>query len=96
VFSKIDLLWAYLQLELAEDRRYLTSFVTHEGVYRFRSLPFGLASGPLAFHQVVCKILQVQIMGLNNFWCFVFQKGGNVITDIAAFILLTVYKTFYC
>jgi len=57
VFSKVDLLWGYLQLELAEDRRYLTSFVTHEGVYRFHSLPFGLASGPSAFHQVVRKIL---------------------------------------
>jgi len=51
---RTDLLWGYLQLELAEDRRYLTSFATHEGVYRFRSLPFGLAS---AFHQVIHKIL---------------------------------------
>ena len=57
VFSKVDLLWGYLQLELAEDRRYLTSFVTHEVVYRFRLLPFGLASGPSAFHQVIRKIL---------------------------------------
>jgi len=57
VFLKIDLLWVYLQLELAEDWRHLTTFVTHEGVYRFRSLPFGLASGPSAFHQVVRKIL---------------------------------------
>jgi len=37
--------------------RSLTSFVTLEGVYRLRSLPFGLASGPSTFHQVVCKIL---------------------------------------
>jgi len=57
VFSKVDLLWGYLQLALAEVRRYLTSFVTHEGVYRFRSLPFGLVSGPSTFHQVVRKIL---------------------------------------
>ena len=57
VFSKVDLLWGYLQLELAEDRRYFTSFVTHEGVYRFRTLPFGLASGSSAFHQVIRKIL---------------------------------------
>jgi len=57
VFSKVDLLWGYLQLELVEDRRYLTSFVTDEGVYRFRSLPFGLVSGQSAFHKVVHKIL---------------------------------------
>ena len=58
VFSKIDLLWGYLQLELAEDKRYLTSFVTHIGVFRFKRLPFGLASGPSAFHQVIRTILK--------------------------------------
>lgn len=58
VFSKIDLLWGYLQLELAEESRYLTAFVTHIGVFRFRSLPFGLASGPSAFHQVIQKIIE--------------------------------------
>jgi len=63
MFSKVDLLWGYLRLELAEDWRYLTSFVTHEGVYRFCSLFFGLASGPSAFHQVVRKILD----GLEGF-----------------------------
>ena len=57
VFSKIDLLWGYLQLPLAEDRRYLTAFITHDGVWQFRSLPFGLASGPSAFQQVIRKIL---------------------------------------
>jgi len=31
-------------------------------------------------------------MGFDNFWCFVFQKGANVITDMAAYILLTVYE----
>ena len=40
-----------------EDRRYLTWFVTHEGVNRFRTLPFGLASLPSAFHQFIRKIL---------------------------------------
>jgi hypothetical protein len=38
VFSKIDLAWCYMQLELAEDCRYLTAFVTHEGVFQWRSL----------------------------------------------------------
>jgi len=69
VFSKVDLLWGYLQLELAEDRRYLTSFVTHEGVYRFRSLSFGLASDPSALHQVVRKILDGLEGCVNLFSC---------------------------
>jgi len=54
MFSKVDLLLGYLQLsELAKDQRYLTSFVTHEGVYCFRSLPLRLDSSLSAFHQVV-------------------------------------------
>jgi hypothetical protein len=56
-FSKIDLLWGYLQLPLAEDRKYLTAFVTHDAVWQYKSLPFGLASGPSAFQQVIRKIL---------------------------------------
>jgi hypothetical protein len=44
VFSKIDLAWGYMQLELAEDCRYLTAFVTHEGVFRFSAI-FTLRNG---------------------------------------------------
>jgi hypothetical protein len=58
VFSKIDLLWGYLQLPLAPESRYLTAFVSHVGVFQYKSLPFGLASGPSAFHQVIRKILE--------------------------------------
>jgi hypothetical protein len=53
VFSKLDLAWGYLQLELAEECHYVTAFVSHEGVFQWRSLPFGLAAGPSAFQQVV-------------------------------------------
>jgi hypothetical protein len=53
VFSKLDIAWGYLQLELAEECRYVTAFVSHEGVFQWRSLPFGLATGPSAFQQVV-------------------------------------------
>ena len=53
VFSKLDLAWGYLQLELAEECRYITAFVSHEGVFQWKSLPFGLATGPSAFQQVV-------------------------------------------
>ena len=58
VFSKIDLLWGYLQLEIAEDKRYLTSFVTHIEVFRFKRLPFSLASRPSVFYQVIRTILK--------------------------------------
>ena len=57
VFSKLDLRWGYTQLPLAEDCRYLTAFVSHIGLFQFRSLPFGLSSGPSAFQKVVATML---------------------------------------
>ena len=56
VFSKIDLRWGYLQVKLAEDSRYLTAFITHEGVYQFKRLCFGLCSAPSAFQQIIKDI----------------------------------------
>jgi len=38
-------IWGNLQLELAKECRYITAFVSHEGVFQFCSLPFMLANG---------------------------------------------------
>ena len=58
MFSKIDLSEAYLQLRLHEESRELTTFITHEGLFRFKRCPFGLASCPAAFQTVMTKILE--------------------------------------
>ena len=42
VFSKIDLREAYTQIELHEQSRHLTNFVTEHGVYRFTRLIDGI------------------------------------------------------
>ena len=42
VFSKLDLNQGYNQLELAPESRYLTTFSTHLGQRRFRTLNFGI------------------------------------------------------
>ena len=51
VFSTIDLANAYYQLPLHEDSRDITAFITHEGLFRFRRVPYGLASAPSAFQK---------------------------------------------
>jgi len=58
VFSKIDLKWGYLQMPLAESCRFVTAFVTHEGVFQFKTLPFGLLSAPSAYQQIIRKIIE--------------------------------------
>ena len=40
-FSKLDLSQAYHQLELEEESRYITTFSTHLGLYRYKRLNYG-------------------------------------------------------
>ena len=38
VFSKIDLKAGYHQLELHPESRYITTFSTHKGLFRYKTL----------------------------------------------------------
>ena len=41
VFSKLDLKWGFHQVELEEESREITTFVTHRGLCRYKRLMFG-------------------------------------------------------
>nr|XP_054765813.1 uncharacterized protein K02A2.6-like [Lytechinus pictus] len=66
VFSKMDLASAYHQLELDEESRDLTAFITHDGLYRFKRVCFGLASAPSTFQKLMSSILA----GLPGVQCY--------------------------
>ncbi len=53
VFSSLDLNSAYHQLLLHEDSRDLTAFITHDGLFGFKHVCFGLASAPSAFQKLM-------------------------------------------
>jgi transposase InsO family protein len=57
VFSKIDIRSAYHQIELAEESRYVTTFVTHMGLFRYKRLNFGINSASEKFQQVIAKLI---------------------------------------
>uniref|UniRef100_A0A224YP72 RNA-directed DNA polymerase n=1 Tax=Rhipicephalus zambeziensis TaxID=60191 RepID=A0A224YP72_9ACAR len=57
-FSKLDLASAYHQVNLSEPSRDLTTFVTHDGLFRFRRVCFGLASAPAVFQKMMSDILK--------------------------------------
>ena len=44
MYSTLDLKSAYNQLELHEESRGLTAFITHEGLYRYRRVSYGQSS----------------------------------------------------
>ncbi|CAI5660563.1 unnamed protein product [Oreochromis niloticus] len=65
-FSQIDLTSAYHQLPLHPDSRSLTAFITHEGLFQFTRVPFGLASAPSAFQKMMQTVLRDQT-GVQNY-----------------------------
>ena len=44
IFSKLDLKGGYHQIEVSEDSRDITTFVTNKGLYRYKRLNFGISS----------------------------------------------------
>uniref|UniRef100_A0A3B3T9U7 Gypsy retrotransposon integrase-like protein 1 n=1 Tax=Paramormyrops kingsleyae TaxID=1676925 RepID=A0A3B3T9U7_9TELE len=60
MFSTIDLQNAYHQVLLHPDSRDLTAFISHDGLFRFTRVPYGLASAPSAFQRMMSQVLAGQ------------------------------------
>ena len=89
LFSKIDLQWAYLQMELDEESRGLLTVNTHKGLFQFNRMAFGVASAPAIWQRTMDTILQ----GIPNVQCFlddIVVAGGNMEEHLH--LLETVFK----
>ena len=58
VFSSLDMKSAYHQLDLHPESRALTTFITHQGLMRYKRCPYGLKSLPQAFQKVMETVLR--------------------------------------
>ena len=67
-FSVMDLLSGYWNIELRESDKPKTAFITPEGLYQFRVLPFGLCNSPATFQRYIQKVLA----DLINVCCVVY------------------------
>ncbi|XP_071491788.1 uncharacterized protein [Diadema antillarum] len=61
-FSKIDLTKGYWQVPLAQQAKPLTAFITHDGLYQFTTMPFGLVNAPASFS----RIMRTALRGMPN------------------------------
>lgn len=67
-FSSMDLKTGYWQIEVDERDREKTAFITPDGLYEFKVMPFGLCTAPATFQRVMDTVLA----GLKWHTCLVY------------------------
>ena len=57
IVSKLDMSQTFHQIEVDQESRDYTMFVTQYGRYRYQRMPFGLKNAPAVFQQLMDKVL---------------------------------------
>lgn len=56
-FSRLDIREAFHQVELKEESRYITTFITHMGLFRYKRLMYGIVIAPEIFQRILEQVL---------------------------------------
>ena len=77
VFSKLDIKWAFHQVELSEQSRLITTFATHKGLFRYKRLMFGVSCAPEMYQTVNQQVLE-GCEGVRNIHSDIIVHGRTV------------------
>ncbi len=76
IFSTLDTKRGYWQIEVQKESREKTAFVTFNGLYEFKVMPFGLCNAPSTFQRLMQRILR----GFHSF-CSVYIDNILVFSE---------------
>ena len=78
VFSKLDLRHGFHQVELHADSRDITTFVTHDGLFRYKRLSFGVNAAPEKYQHIISQVI-ADIEGVVNIADDLIVHGKTVV-----------------
>jgi hypothetical protein len=68
IYTKLDLTSAYFQLGLDDKSKHKTAFITHDNLYQFKRMPYGLNNACQSFQALMNQVLR----GLTWKHCLVY------------------------
>lgn len=66
IFSRLDIKNAFHQVEISPSSRYITTFISSQGLLRYKRLMFGISCAPEIFQKLMERIL-IKCEGTLNF-----------------------------
>ena len=58
IFSTLDLRSGFWQVPLHKDTKHKSAFITHQGIFEFNRLSFGMVNAPMTFQSLMTKVLK--------------------------------------
>ncbi|CAC5360194.1 unnamed protein product [Mytilus coruscus] len=58
IYSRLDLTTAYYQMPMDEHSKHKTAFITHDNLYQFKRMPYGLNNACQSFQSLMTQVLR--------------------------------------